>query len=110
MPFDGKNFTETKPALFTRDDLIAFLETLDPNEELNSSDFRNCLMGRYYRDRIVEAVKSGVDYRTWIDAQGHTHTTPFDHRFLIEVIKPTPFERLTFGVALSRALALREKA
>lgn len=104
MPFDGRNFTETKPALFTREDMIAFLETLDPAEEFCSGDFRNCLMGRYYRARIPEAVKSGVDYRVWHDKDGGYHVTSFDHGFLIDLISGGP---KTFGAALSRALQSR---
>lgn len=50
MPFDGENFQQTKPEVFSLEGLAAWLETQDPATAYRFRDVTgNCLIGRYAR-------------------------------------------------------------
>jgi len=47
MPFDSKDFVETKPDVFSLEGLIAWLETQDPATRYDYGDVVLCALGQY---------------------------------------------------------------
>jgi len=96
MPFDGKNFSETKPDVLSLAGLVAWLETQDPEERYNFMNFEGmCLIGQY-----MAAHGEEWNCRNYV----RFTDTPVgeSHRFgSIAVQYPH-----TFGGALERAKAL----
>lgn len=105
MPLDSTNWsqteTETKPAVFSLEGLIAWLETQPPKTKYEFVDNKDCLLCRYFRSRGIQVY--GIDpYRIhrgndfWVD----TISYPFE----LNEIANGAIE--TVGAALSRARAL----
>ena len=91
MPFDSKDFVETKPDVFSLEGLIAWLEKQDPTTEYDYDDCDgHCLIAQYLADH---------GYR-W----GHNHYG----RFLTGEDRTAVAARFpeTFGAALERARKL----
>jgi hypothetical protein len=59
MPLDSTTYTETEPTL---DDLIAWLETRDPNETYDYNDIHGCLLCMYGRARGFDVTAAGGTY------------------------------------------------
>lgn len=59
MPFDGKNFTETKPDVFSLEGLIAWLEKQPQETEYEFSNIHDCLLCRYFRAMGKTDVRIG---------------------------------------------------
>lgn len=107
MPFDSKNFVETKADSFTLDALIAWLETKDPDEVYGYTENERCLLAQYIIENHIcldPSVVSG-GWRNRSDMTMTFNLFPGDenHRsncFLNNIAVNGPW---TFGAALSRA-------
>lgn len=104
MPFDGKNFTETKPAVVSLEGLIAWLREQDPATEYNFKDIRDCLLCRYFKAKGLTGVSvGGATYR----ADGQRGLLPYE--MTSAVVRRNAFGGWDYGTALSRALALQAR-
>lgn len=94
MPFDGKNFQQTKPNVFSLEGLIAWLETQDP---ATGYDWHNCqgdcLIGHY-------GSAMGVDWHK-------IHDVAFGDGWLR--VASSLSGPATYGAALERARRLLAK-
>jgi len=78
MPFDSKDFVETKPDVFSLDGLIAWLETQDPATTYSYADIRGCLLYRALSDAGYPIKGCGGNY--WSDKNNRMHALPGDDR------------------------------
>lgn len=101
MPFDFTN-TESKPDVFSLEGLIAWLEKQDPETEYHTYDAQDCLMARYYRANIPDAVRSDTVVSNWVDSQGRVRSTNFNQATLAAIVWRGD---KNYGAALSRARA-----
>ena len=88
MPFDGKNFTETKPDVFSLDALIAWLEKQPADGEYNWASTSDCAGCRYLRAQ-------GLGPDQYKDIPRYIRIAVFQKKFW------------TYGAVLDRAIALR---
>lgn len=104
MPLDGRNFTETKPDVFSLEGLIAWLEKQPADESYCYYDVGHCLWGRY-----VKAMGGFFDeadtYYIGDKTQRVSFSTATEWQFVVAY--PGDNKRsCTFGAALERARAL----
>ncbi len=91
MPFDSKDFVETKPDVFSLEGLIAWLETQDPATTYCWVDGGHCLLAQY-----AKAVGSTY-LKVTVGLNGGRHGEPDG----IAILRPW-----TYGAALERARKL----
>jgi len=95
MPFDSKDFVETKPDVFSLEGLIAWLETQDPSIRYDWEDCcGGCLIGMYY---AAHKVPAGISY---IDVFGDEWVNNYAG------VCSNLVGETTFGAALERARKL----
>lgn len=111
MPFDGKNFTETKLEPFSREDLIAWLETQDPDEWYSYTNAGKCLWAQYTKARGGSARGFG-HFRIGSASLPYMFGWPENPTWHIDVANP-PSGAVsilqTMGGALARARALQAR-
>lgn len=100
MPFDGKNFTETKPDVFSLEGLIAWLEKQPAETTYNWLDMPcngGCLIHRYL---VAQGQSPTNDYGRFAECAGGRDADT----------KVAMREPYTYGAALERARALQSRA
>ena len=100
MPFDSKDFVETKPDVFSLEGLIAWLKTQDPATTYLYSNPRLCLMGMYTADRGGRYDASLAEY---IVGACRLDAEPSGLGVFYRVVTGEP---RTYGAALERARKL----
>lgn len=105
MPFDGKNFTETKPDVFSLEGLIAWLEKQPARKRYCYHDNGGCLLHRYFAASGLPVAWTGS--LTWKDRAGGEHLIPghFDDIANGFDTDTGVFGAQTYGAALQRARA-----
>ena len=103
MPFDGKNFTETKLEPFSLDDLIAWLETQPKNTAYDFTDPEQCLWAHYTIARGGKVFPTG-EYRI-----GECTIPSIRQEIWRRDVANGPDMVDRYGDALSRALALQAR-
>jgi len=100
MPFDSKNFAETKPDVFSLEGLIAWLWAQDQATEYSYYSNCNCLVAQYLKSAGIRFPEpGGVGAYGYYDENHTRHPLPYS---LNDAALGTP----TFGAALERARKL----